>query len=579
MLACGSCVRKADGARCRPGWQRVVPRLQPAARVRRAGSSGSSIGGSGGAVGGGADGDAIDTSTPARPPPRQKQQQQQQQQQQRDDGGRRRQRGAAYHERYLANRRRRGGELLPLPSAGDGEGEAPHERLLRAIVARAVEEGRLMAPPPLERPRDAAERLGDRVPDAEVPALLERLRQPAARSGDSGGGVFIAPPTEPLFAADAPHALPAVRGVEAARARGARVELHAFWDVASATHPRALDPRLVAARLRAVCRAIAGEGDGTGDGGGGGAEGGLYVYGSRRLFAWLPEAFMRRYAPLRLPASQTAAAIAAVAEQQQQQGQQQQQQQQQQPSGGAPAAQSNATLPPGARVKCPVCGQTSSDYAALRRHMRQQHRRAAPPPGELELVAPRTAAAAAAAAAAASPAPAGRQTPAVDVEALAAAWDGAVVNSSGRTLGRVAAYAAADGALYAPRAAGGAASLKYALAREGWSPRVVAAGERRDDGAADASVAAAIDALLADVEARRSDGGGGDDGDDESSELPHLVIVVASDSRAHAGALARARTMFGASTVAICDRLGAFGEADVLLRWRLVAGGRYRLPP
>lgn len=63
-------------------------------------------------------------------------------------------------------------------------------------------------------------------------------------------------------------------------------EVHIFWDLTS-IHFGSLDPRVAVAELTRVLTAY-------------GPVKGLYVYGLRRVFNWVPEAFLVRYAPQRL---------------------------------------------------------------------------------------------------------------------------------------------------------------------------------------------------------------------------------------------------------------------------------------
>ncbi|GBF99233.1 hypothetical protein Rsub_11440 [Raphidocelis subcapitata] len=462
--------------------------------------------------------------------------------------------GAQYYENYVRNRRRRGGEFLPPrgpgapprpatawlrqlsddpappalrhANAAAGVVAAPEpwpqaRALLEAVVADAVAAGRLMTPPPLQRPRDTPDRLRDRLPPAQAAALLEEHAAAAAAGGSARGVVIAAPPplAPPPPSARVPlPPLPAA--AVAARASGDALEVHCFWDLSS-VHPRALDPRAVVVQLRRALSPL-------------GQLRGPYVYATRKMFAWVPEAFMRGHAPDRLPAARAFRAAA----------------------GPSPDA-----LAPGERLRCPVCGQPSRSYALLRRHMKGVHDRAAPPLAQVERVAPpRGAAGGRAPAQGQAPRPGPTPAAALAAADLAAAWDGALTNTGGRTLGLVAAYCASDGAAYAPK---GQVSLKYALAREGCEARVIVSTRAAE---VDESLASGLADLLGRLEGAPA----------EEAAGRHAVVVVVSDSRAHAELMARARAL-GCSTVAVTDMRTAAPEADALLRWRLVVSGRYEL--
>jgi hypothetical protein len=520
------------------------------------------------------------------------------------DPPQRRTRGSGYYERYLRNRRRRGGEFLTddpydaasppppptawLPQLSD-EPPAPgappalkhgnraggvvgppmpwpgHKEVVAAVVRRAVAAYRLAPPPPVQR-QQGRDRFRDRLADEEAAALLAKLRgarAAAAAKSDgssttsSSGGLLIELPDEPAAppAAGTMYPLPPLPAAAEARARGLAVEVYVFWDVSS-VHPKALDPRSVAAEFRRVLEGV-------------GEVRGAYVYGTRKQLAWVPEAFMRRFAPERLAAYKVL--------RQQQQWLQRQQRQQQQEEGAAGAAGEAAagepgTLAPGAKLRCPQCGFSGRSYALVQRHMSQVHKRRAPPLEQLEQILPPTAALAS------SGAPRSRRqqpeqpqqqqsasaSTAANAAELAAGWDGSLVNTGNRTLGRVAAYVNSAGAVFSPRG-GAQVSLKYALAREGWEARLV----QNEREAVDDSLAAGVADLLDALERR----GGGD------VSASHVVVAVASDSPAPDAALARARRL-GCSAVAVCDQRGRAGaNADALVRWRLVTSGRYQVVP
>ncbi|KIZ07311.1 hypothetical protein MNEG_0655 [Monoraphidium neglectum] len=487
----------------------------------------------------------------------------------------RRIRGAGYYERYLRNRRKRGGEFLdddgvgiegpaaPLPpgawlphlsdeppppgvsaaalafgNAAGGAVAAPgrwpaHAALLRGVVREAVAAYRLAPPPEVQRPRDAVDRLRDRVPEDQASGLLAGLAR--------ADGLIIGPPN--LQQQRNPDVqLPRLLRVEEACAHGEAVEVYAFWDVSS-LHPRALDPRVVVHRMRRVLAAA-------------GEVRGLYAYCARRQLSWVPEAFMRLHAPERLQGGPRARVPSH---------QQQQQLQQQQPAeaaadlkstaddGGGSSGGGEGALEPAVKLRCPVCGQGSRSYDMLRRHMGQVHKQRAPPLAELER---------AMSAQLQGPAPAKPPGAAQDVaaaEAIAAMWRGGLTNTGGRTLGKVAAYTSSSGALFTPRP-GLQISLRYVLAREGADVRIV----QNQREAVDESLTQGLAVLLDRLERRH--------GNDVSTS--HVVVAIASDSRAHAPLLQRARQL-GCSILAICNAQAHCPEADALLRWRVLSAGRY----
>lgn len=143
----------------------------------------------------------------------------------------------------------------------------------------------------------------------------------------------------------------------------------------------------------------------------------------------------------------------------------------------------------------------------------------------------------------------------------------AMRNSPARTLGKVAGYYSASGQLFLPQP-GHQISLKYVLLREGVEVRLVQ-NYKEDVGVA---VRGGVAALLAQLRLRRP-----------AEVGAAAVVVVVASERPEAWDVLRAVAREGHGALALRGRADddaeAAGEGQVVLGWRELLAGAYRVPP
>lgn len=307
----------------------------------------------------------------------------------------------------------------------------------------------------------------------------------------------------------------------------AQRKIYVFWDLKS-MHPGVFDPRVICGQLRQVLSHY-------------GHLEGIYVYGVKRFFNWVPEAFIRQY-PFRRQAHIRRHGSRQVAT--------------------MPGQQAQLPHQHGGRLRCPACGAWSRSYQLLQKHYNEKHKSAAPP--EAEILA-RMAASNKDSGTSKSTQPGQEQG--LAKQQLSAGgqtsrgWDGSMESSGLRTLGRVGAYYNSTGQMFKP-AAGQQISLKYVLLREPGLQLRVVANLKRDT---DKSMSEAIQQLLEEQQLQ----------DAETAQHVDTVICVVSNTGSH-GPLLEACRRNGCRTVAISQTYKDYPGCDVTLRWWLLMNGRYR---